>query len=103
MSQQIAYADFGISKVIDANGVITTLLVHRREANDSMKQLDWYARQAIINSITMNSATYMTIRIDPKTNTWYKGADIHIVTMRDGKQYLRTDRNQIAADNLDNL
>jgi hypothetical protein len=103
MSQQIAYADFGISKVIDANGVITTLLVHRREANDSMKQLDWYARQAIIESIAKNGSTYMTIHIDKATNTWSKGADIHVVTMKDGKQYLRTDRNQIAADNLDNL
>jgi hypothetical protein len=94
------YADFGLQKKRpDSQGNITDLLVHRREADDSMTYLGWYTRAAIIEHIEQGN-TYMTIEI--KDGIWHKGAEVHVVRTAHGK-YLRTDRNSIARDNLDNL
>ncbi|MEO8608316.1 MAG: DUF3892 domain-containing protein [Chloroflexota bacterium] len=97
---QIQYATFGIEKKrIDNYGRITELLIYRKEDNNNMTHLGWYSRQAIINHIN-SGQTYMTISIG--NGIWNMGAEIHVVHGNTG-DYLRTDRNQIAADNLDSL
>jgi hypothetical protein len=97
---QIQYATFGIEKKrTDKNGKITGLLIHSRGANDVMTNQGWFTRQAIIDHIN-SGQTYMTISIG--NGVWSMGAEVHVVHGKSG-DYLRTDRNQIEADNLDSL
>lgn len=44
--------------------------------------------------------TYMTIFTSPEG--WKKGQDVRIITVRN-EEFIRTDANAIAADNLENL
>jgi hypothetical protein len=101
MSQTFTYTNFGVDqkRTDPKTGAISELLVHQRNPNNSMTQLGWYSRQAVIDHIE-SGQTYMTIRI--VGGTWSPGAVIHVVTVN-GKKYLRTDRNQTARDNLDSL
>lgn len=103
MYQRVTYADFGVERVrySGTRTAIAELLIHRCETNDSMTQLGWYTRHSIIDHIK-SGQKYMTIQIDRQSNTWHKGADIHVVRTSSG-EYLRTDQNQISADNLGNL
>jgi hypothetical protein len=95
---QIANAEYGIEKKRSYNGTIVELLIHQRDADGVMHFIGWYTRQAIINHINQGH-TYMTIIIN---GNWSKGADVSVVRTIYG-EYLRTDRNQTSADNLDNI
>ncbi|MBZ0298010.1 MAG: DUF3892 domain-containing protein [Anaerolineae bacterium] len=99
MYNQTAPAEFALEKRrSNKQGVIESLFVWRRDGGQ-LVQLDWYPRQSIVNHIN-DGHTYMTVNI--KEGKWIQGADVHVVKTAYG-EYLRTDRNQIAADNLDNL
>ena len=102
MYQRNVNAQFGIEKKRTRNGAISELLIHRQESDRSLTRLGWYTRQAIVDHIEAGN-TYMTVRIDHASNTWYPGEDVHVVTTRDGSKYLRTDRNAVPGDNLGNL
>ena len=95
---QIAYAEYGIQKKRTQNGAIVELLIHARDDENVMHFQGWYTRQAIIDHIKQGH-TYMTIFIN---GNWTKGADVSVVRTIHG-EYLRTDRNQTSADNLDNI
>jgi len=45
--------------------------------------------------------TFITIT-KSADNKWTKGQEVHIITVG-GVKYIRTDKNQKAADNLENL
>jgi hypothetical protein len=61
-------------------------------------------RAAVILHIESKRKTFVTMRRSPANATqWVIGENIRVRTSAGGKKYLRTDANNIDADNLNNL
>lgn len=60
------------------------------------------SREDVIVRIENNRATFVTMSRNPE-NKWVRGENVRVRTGAGGKKYLRTDANNIDADNLGNL
>jgi hypothetical protein len=94
------WADFCISAVrYDADEThIERVKVHE-DLGDKIGGGKDTEREIVVANID-NGKTYVTIR--KKEGKWNKGEDVHIVTVK-GKKYIRTDKNAVTKDNLENL
>lgn len=64
-----------------------------------------YTKNEIVKSIEKTTDDWYTATFEGKEgvkNIWKKGSPLHVVTI-DGEKFIRTDRNDIKKDNLDNL
>ncbi len=85
-----------IACVEHINGHISTLRVSNGSAWADM------SRHVVAFEITSGQHEYVTWYKDPKTGNWTNGSKVNVIDMN-GKSYLRTDENKIAADNLGSL
>jgi hypothetical protein len=94
------WADYLISQVgFNSNGKISRVRVHK-DNGDKITHQGIYDVNQIISSIK-SGYTYKTIVWNYKKKAWSEGAEIHIV--KDHLEYIRTDRDDTAVDNLENL
>lgn len=95
------WADFCISKVQYNSEYthIVKVLVHEDQGDTIGGGIEWL-RSQVISSLD-NSKTFITI-IKNNENKWTKGQEVHSIIVG-GARYIRTDRNQKASDNLENL
>jgi len=63
-----------------------------------------YSREDVIQSLNNNDKWYTCLFKEERDgeNIWIKKAELHIVKV-DGENFIRTDRNKIKSDNLDEL
>lgn len=95
------WADYGISSV-EYNAQRTHIVkvkVHL-DNGDTIGAAEEWSRSQVVSSIEQGK-TFTTI-LKGTDGRWKKGQDVHIVTVK-GAKYIRTDQNQTAADNLENL
>jgi hypothetical protein len=93
------WADYLISHVSrDINGNVIKVLLHI-DNGDTLSVYGVKTREEVISLLKKGYAIKTTLWRYPK---WQIGADVHYVRDRDG-EYLRTNRNSIDKDNLDNL
>lgn len=78
---------------------ITRLRVHPNNNNTVGSATAW-DRNLVVSQIE-SGQTFVTIWVG-SNNQWQRGSDVEVVVVN-GVKYLRTDRNNIAADNLENL
>ncbi|HHJ1363551.1 DUF3892 domain-containing protein [Pseudomonas aeruginosa] len=92
--------DFCISAVRydPANQHIATLKVHE-DKGTKVGPARIVPREFIVDLIRLGKATFQTIRFNKEKDVWEDGALVHVF---DG-DYLSTDRNDIAKDNLSKL
>lgn len=95
------WSDYCISAVRFnlAHTHIDAVRVHQH-LGDSLGTGVLWSRQQVITAIE-SRFTFTTV-VAGSDGKWYRGADVNIVYVGSEK-YLRTDRNQSRADNLDNL
>lgn len=60
----------------------------------------WMSRQVVVNAILVQGLTFITAY--RKDGQYVRGEDVGVVEVN-GSYFLRTDRNRIGADNLENL
>lgn len=95
------WADYGISAVqYDANETHINKVKVKEDKGDKFGSASEWTRSQVVNAIETGT-TFVTI-IKNAESKWSKGADVHIVEVNK-VQYIRTDRNQTASDNLENL
>jgi hypothetical protein len=95
-------ARYGIThKKMDDQGThITEVEVREIKGNKIGFQPTVWSRDEIVSAIKGDNPVITILRKDaPK---WVKGQDVHVVEVN-GAEYLRTDQNHEAADNLGNL
>jgi hypothetical protein len=94
------WADFLISAVrYSADGThIERVRVHE-DLGDKVGSAKESSRTEVVENIK-SGKSYITILKGQKG--WKKGQDVHIITVQN-KEFIRTDKNQIASDNLENL
>jgi len=94
------WADFLISAVrYSADGThIEKVRVHE-DKGDTVGSPSESLRTEVVNNIK-NGKTYVTIF--KEQDKWKKGQDVHIIKVGN-EEFIRTDKNQIARDNLENL
>jgi hypothetical protein len=80
------------------NGHITSLRVFEPDT-DSWKDMP---RQDVVREIQSRLHTYRTWYKEPRSQQWEKGPIVQTIPIS-GNWYLRTDDNQLAADNLGSL
>jgi hypothetical protein len=95
------WADYGISSVRynDQRTHIVKVKVHE-DKGDSVGNAEEWLRTQVVSAIERGQ-TFVTI-LKGTDNKWKKGQDVHIVAVNKEK-YIRTDQNQEASDNLENL
>lgn len=95
------WADYGISKVRYNNEQthIVKVRVHE-DKGDTIGRAEEWSRSQVVSAIERGK-TFVTI-LKSSDDKWSKGQDVHIVTIN-GVEYIRTDRNRKASDNLENL
>lgn len=95
------WADYGISKVrySSERTHITKVQVHEDKGDTIGMAAEWSQNQVV--SAIEHGKTFVTI-LKGADGKWQKGQDIHIITV-DGVEYIRTDQNRRASDNLENL
>jgi hypothetical protein len=95
------WADYCISKVKynQEHTHIVKVFVHE-DKGDSIGGGGEWLRSQVISSLDAGK-TFITIT-KSADNKWTKGQEVHIITVG-GVKYIRTDKNQKAADNLENL
>lgn len=94
---------YGVSRVRrgDANQPITQFLVWKQEGYQRWKKLGWRSRQQVVSAVE-DGVTYITLLPDTVWLRLVEGKPIHIVNLKSGK-YLRTDWNEVEADNLGDI
>ncbi len=95
------WADYGISSVRynSERTHIIKVKVHE-DKGDSIGNAQEWSRAQVVSAVERGQ-TFVTILHDAG-DKWKKGQNVHIVTVN-GVRYLRTDQNQKASDNLENL
>lgn len=95
------WADYGISavKYNDEKTHINKVKVHKDEG-DAIGSAEIWLRSQVITSLE-DDKTFVTI-IKNSEGKWNKGEDVGIIKVNNNK-YIRTDRNKISSDNLENL
>ena len=95
------WADYGISKVRynDAHTHIDKVKL-REDKGDGFGVEEEWARTKVVSQIE-GGTTFVTI-LETEDKKWKKGQEVHLVTVNKVK-YIRTDQNQKASDNLENL
>jgi len=95
------WADYGISHKRFASGTkhISHLFVHE-DTGEAFREGSTWTRQDVITAIEVNQKTFITIL--KRDGKWTRGASVNVITI-EGVKYLRTDRNNTKADNLDEL
>lgn len=93
------WADYCVSKVgySDQHSRIIKVLVHKDLGETIGRGEEWTRDQAI----SAIDDGYRVITIIKKEK-WHKGQDVQIVK-KGGTKFIRTTKDQIAADNLENL
>ena len=95
------WADYGISEVrYNSKGThIEQVKVHV-DNGDTMEPANVWTRENVISYLDKN---YSFVTIIKKNNgNWGFGAKVEIITVN-GSKYIRTNRNKIAMDNLEDL
>jgi hypothetical protein len=95
------WADYCISSVryTTERAYIIKVKVHIDNGDTVGNAKEW-TRNEVASAIG-EGKTFVTITQD-SNNTWAKGQDVHIVLINNVK-YIRTDKNNRASDNLENL
>lgn len=96
------WADYGISSVRynDERSHIVKVKVHE-DKGDSFGSAEEWSRNQVVSAMERGK-TFVTILKEGTDGKWRKGQDVHIITVK-GVKYIRTDKNQTASDNLENL
>jgi hypothetical protein len=99
MSSQ--WADYTISAVrYNSQHTHIDQLEVRKDSGDSLGVANVWLRQDVISSIK-SGKTFVTV-LKNRDGTWRKGDNVSIVRVN-GVEYLRTDGNSRASDNLGEL
>jgi len=95
------WANYGISAVRynTEHTHIINVRVHV-DNGDTMGSAKEWIRNEVVSAIDKDQ-TFITIMKDSNGN-WAKGQDVHIVSIND-VNYIRSDKNNLASDNLENL
>lgn len=95
------WADYGISMVRynDERTHIVKVQV-REDKGDTLGSAEEWLRTQVVSALERGK-TFVTI-LQSADGKWRKGQDVHIVIVK-GVKYIRTDQNQKASDNLENL
>ena len=95
------WADYGISAVRYDEGVqfISEIRVHRDTGTFMESGAEWSSTDVI--SKIDNKRPFVTL-VEGGSGKWKKGQDVHIFTL-DNQRFLRTDVNERANGNLENL
>jgi hypothetical protein len=95
------WADYGISEVRynQEKTHIVRVKVHVDKGDTIGSPQEW-TRSEVVTALERGK-TFVTI-LKGSDGKWRKGQDVHIVTVN-GVKYIRTDKNQRASDNLENL
>jgi hypothetical protein len=95
------WADYGISEVRynQEKTHIVRVKVHVDNGETIGPPQEWM-RGEVVTALERGK-TFVTI-LKGSDGKWRKGQDVHIVTVN-GVKYIRTDKNQRASDNLENL
>jgi len=95
------WADYGISGVRynDERTHIVKVKVHE-DRGDTIGGAKEWSRNQVVSAIERGK-TFVTI-LKGAGGKWRRGQDVHIITVN-GVNYIRTDRNRKASDNLENL
>lgn len=97
----VKWADFGISRVHYNKEHTNIVEVKRRkDSGESLGNEEPRSRQDVVNDLK-SGVTYVTI-IETSPNNWKKGKEVGIVKVQ-GVEYIRTDKNETASDNLEEL
>ena len=95
------WADYLISAVkYDSDHERIQSLKTHEDKGDTVGSIYTESRSKVVSNIE-NGNSYCTI-LKTNDNKWKKGEDVHIVKVDDEK-FIRTDRNEIKKDNLENL
>ncbi len=95
------WADYGISRVgyNDQRTHIVKVELYE-DKGDSLGSAEVWSRDQVVSAIGRGK-TFVTI-LRASDGNWMKGQEVHTVTVN-GTKYIRTDQNQQASDNLENL
>jgi Protein of unknown function (DUF3892) len=94
------WADYGISNVrYNAAHTHIDKVKVREDKGDTLGTEEEWARTKVVSEIEKGTTFVTILKTDDK---WKKGQDVHLVTVNNVK-YIRTDKNQKASDNLENL
>jgi hypothetical protein len=95
------WADYGISHVrCDSEKThIVKVMVHEDNGETITRVGEWTRNQVV--SAIEGGKTFVTI-LKGSNNNWNKGQPVRIIKVN-GVKYIRTDENNKAADNLENL
>jgi hypothetical protein len=97
------WADYCIYEKHPIDGAITMLRCRVDDASKDMPRTKKdFSREEVILRIENKRETFVTMTRNT-ANKWVKGGDVRVRTGAGGKKYLRTDSNNIDADNLGNL
>jgi hypothetical protein len=80
---------------------INRVRLHEDLGEDKMGTAVETSRSLVVANIK-NGKTYMTVSKNETTGKYEKGEDVGIVTVND-TEYIRTDANSVASDNLGKL
>jgi Protein of unknown function (DUF3892) len=96
------WADYCISavKYNDSRTHIIAVQVRVHDGASISGATEW-ARGTVVSSID-DGKTFVTITMTSDGKNWNKGKDVHVVKVNNVK-YIRTDSNNKASDNLENL
>ena len=97
----VKWADFLISAVRydeDRSRIVQVRVYD--DLGDKVGNARISSRIDVVNSIKQGK-TYVTI-LENQDGSWRKGQEVGIVKM-EGEEFIRTDRNSVAKDNLENL
>ena len=95
------WADYGITKVKYNQARTHIDSVELRPDNgETLGSAAVWARSQVVTSIK-SGKTFITI-LKGTDDKWKQGQDVHLVAVS-GVEYIRSDKNNRAADNLENL
>lgn len=95
------WADYGISEVrYNTKGThIDQVKVHKDNGN-SIGVAEVWSREKVVSKLEDNNSFVTILR--NSDGKWTEGRKVEIVKVN-GTKYIRTDKNNTAADNLENL
>ena len=94
------WADYLIFKVCkDEKNIIKEVAVKQDKGEKLSSEEEYYSKSEVINLITKGHSFMTIFKGD---NGWKQGKEVIIVT-RNGKKYLKTERNEVEEDNLGKL
>ena len=95
------WADYGISAVkYNSKGIHIEQVKIHVDNGDSIGAANVWTREKVISELE-NKYSFVTIVMNSKGN-WDKGKNVEIIKVN-GTKYIRTDKNNTASDNLENL